>query len=111
MIKYYNKLIRDNIPQIIFSEGKYCITDTLSQEEYIYFLDQKLNEELNEYHESKSIEELADLLEVIYALVKARGWSIEQLESSRLNKAATHGGFERKILLKAVSTQPISQSE
>lgn len=66
-------------------------------------LDAKLNEELAEYQESKSLEELADLLEVMQAVVEARGWSWEQLEQVRQEKAAQRGRFEKKILLKEVT--------
>ena len=61
-----------------------------------------MNEELAEYQESKSLEELADLLEVIHAVVKARGWTLKELERVRKDKAAKRGGFEKKILLKEV---------
>ena len=98
----YHKLVRDFIPNIIEADGKACIYETLSDEDYISLLDQKLNEELAEYQESKSLEELADLLEVMQAVVKARGWTLEDLEHLRADKAAKRGGFERKILLKEV---------
>ena len=52
-----------------------------------------------EYQESKSMEELADLLEVIRAVAKARGSSIDEVEAIRRDKAAKRGGFEQKILL------------
>ena len=98
----YHKLVRDRIPEIIEADGKVCICETLSDEDYIYLLDQKLNEELAEYQESKSLEELADLLEVMQAVAKARGWTLAALERVRANKAAKRGGFEKKILLKEV---------
>ena len=98
----YHKLVRDRIPEIIEADGKVCICETLSDEDYIYLLDQNLNEELAEYQESKSLEELADLLEVMQAVAKARGWTLEELERVRANKAAKRGGFEKKILLKEV---------
>lgn len=98
----YHKLVRDRIPEIIETDGKTCIWETLSQEDYIRLLDEKLNEELSEYHESKSLEELADLLEVMQAVVRARGWTLEELEQVRADKAAKRGGFARKILLKEV---------
>ena len=101
-MKQYHKLVRDQIPEIIKADGKICICETLSDEDYISLLDQKLNEELAEYQESKSLEELADLLEVMQAVVKARGWTMEQLESLRAEKAAKRGGFEKKLLLKEV---------
>ena len=100
--KSYHKLVRDCIPRIIEAAGKTCVCETLSDKDYIALLDQKLNEELTEYQESKSLEELADLLEVMQAVVKARGWTLEELERMRADKAAKRGGFEKKILLKEV---------
>ena len=101
-MKQYHKLVRDRIPEIIEADGKTCICETLSDDDYITLLDQKLNEELLEYQESKSLEELADLLEVMQAVVKARGWTLEELEKVRAAKAAKRGGFGKKILLKEV---------
>lgn len=98
----YQKLVRDRIPEIIESDGKTCIWETLSDTDYLCQLEEKLNEELGEYQQSKSLEELADLLEVVQAVVKARGWTWEELEQVRAEKAAKRGGFEKKILLKAV---------
>ena len=100
--KIYHKLVRDRIPEIIEADGKTCVCETLSDEDYLYLLDQKLNEELAEYQESKSLEELADLLEVMQAVVKARGWTMEDLERMRTEKATKLGGFEKKVLLKEV---------
>lgn len=102
MIKKYNKLVRDHIPEIIQSAGKSCTTEVLSDEDYLRMIDAKLDEELAEYHESGSIEELADLLEVIYAAASARGSSPEELERVRVKKAQERGSFNRKILLKEV---------
>ena len=100
--KLYHKLVRDRIPEIIEADGKTCICETLSHEGYLRLLDEKLNEELAEYQESKSLEELADLLEVMQAVVKARGWTVEDLERVRAEKAVKRGGFEKKLLLKQV---------
>ena len=100
--KAYHKLVRDRIPEIIEANGKIYVCETLADEDYMHLLDQKLNEELAEYQESKSLEELADLLEVMQAVVKARGWTLEDLERVRADKAAKRGGFEKKILLKEV---------
>ena len=102
MIKY-DKLIRDKIPEIIEQSGKKCIVEVMDNDTYIEYLDQKLNEELAEYHQDKSIEELADLLEVMYAVVVARGYSVEELERKRLDKAEKRGAFEKRLLLKSVS--------
>lgn len=101
-IKAYHKLVRDRIPEIIEVDGKTCVTEILSDKQYLEMLDAKLTEELSEYQESHSLEELADLLEVLRAVVQARGWTWEQLELVRQEKAARRGGFEKKILLKEV---------
>ena len=100
--KVYQKLVRDRIPEIIEADGKTCVIETLSDSRYLEMLDAKLAEELAEYQESKSLEELADLLEVMRAVVQARGWTWGQLEQVRQEKAMQRGGFEKKILLKEV---------
>ena len=66
-------------------------------------VDAKLDEELAEYHKDQNIEELADLMEVIYAAAAARGYTIEQLEQVRAEKAEKRGGFQKKILLVEVT--------
>ncbi len=98
----YNKLVRDKIPEIIEKSGKKCEIAVLSDEKYIKALEQKLSEELLEYQQSGEIEELADLLEVIYATAQARGYSIERLHQVRDEKKNARGGFANKIHLKWV---------
>lgn len=99
----YNKLVRDRIPEIIEASGKTCSIEILPDDEYLKMIDAKLDEELAEYHADRNIEELADLLEVIHAAAKARGYTLEELERVRAEKAAKRGGFEKKILLKEVT--------
>jgi predicted house-cleaning noncanonical NTP pyrophosphatase (MazG superfamily) len=99
MIKTYNKLVRDFIPDIIEASGAKCETKMLTDEEYRKMLDLKLDEELAEYHKDQNIEELADLLELIYAATVARGYSIKELEETRKAKAETRGSFNKKIFL------------
>lgn len=110
-VKVYNKLVRDKIPEIIEKSGKTCTVETLTDEKYIVMLDAKLTEELAEYQESKSLEELADLLEVMGAVVKARGYSWDELTKVRKKKHEERGGFEKKILLKQVFENVSSQAE
>ena len=98
----YNKLVRDRIPEIIEASGKNCVAEILSDEDYLCMIDAKLDEELAEYHKDQNIEELADLIEVIYAAAKARGYTLEQLETVRAEKAAKRGIFQKKLLLKKV---------
>ena len=99
----YNKLVRDKIPQIIESSGKECTTEVLSQESYIQSLDQKLLEEMEEYQQSKSLEELADLLEVMNAVVQARGYTWEELVRAQEEKREKRGAFSQRIFLKDVT--------
>ena len=99
MTKTYNKLVRDLIPDIIEKSGNKCEIRILSDEEYIKMLDAKLDEELAEYHKDQNIEELADLLEVIYSAAIAHGYSIEELERIRENKVEKRGAFNKKIFL------------
>ena len=106
MTPKYNKLVRDRIPEIIEASGNTCVTEILSDEDYLKMLDAKLDEELAEYHADQNIEELADLMEVIRACAVARGYTIEELERVRSDKAAKRGGFEEKILLKEVWESP-----
>lgn len=105
--KVYNKLVRDLIPNIIEESGNECRTRILSDEEYLKMLDVKLDEELSEYHQDQNIEELADLLELIHAAAIARGYTLEELEAVRAEKAKKRGGFEKKIFLIDVSEAEI----
>ena len=94
-VVFYHKLVRDRIPEIIEASGKNCVCETLSDDQYLEMLDTKLNEELAEYQESKSMEELADLLEVIRAVALARGSSIEEIEDIRVAKAESAADSKR----------------
>ena len=94
----YNKLVRDKIPEIIEKNGAIAVTRTLTDEEYKVYLEKKLYEEVAEFHESKSIEELADILEVVYALGDTH-WGITDLLVEWNRKTVERGGFTRKILL------------
>ncbi|MBO4807546.1 MAG: nucleoside triphosphate pyrophosphohydrolase [Lachnospiraceae bacterium] len=98
----YNKLVRDKIPEIIEQDGKTCTVEILNDEDYLKMLDAKLDEELAEYHKDQNIEELADLLEVLYAVAKARGYTLEELEEARVKKSEKRGGFEEKLFLVSV---------
>ena len=102
MAKTYHKLVRDKIPEIIESDGKKCVTRVLSQEEYLKELRRKLDEEVQEYHESGDHEELADILEVVYTLAAATGCDEDALNTIRQEKAQKRGGFSKRILLETV---------
>lgn len=98
----YQKLVRDKIPEIITAAGKKPVTHILDEAAFLSELDRKLNEECAEYQESKSMEELADMLEVMYAIAEARGSSVAELEAIRKKKATERGGFRERIYLDGV---------
>ena len=91
------KLVRDRIPEIIEADGKKPIIRILSEDEYLQELDTKLNEEVAEYQADKSIEEMVDVLEVLFAICEARGYSIEQLMEVKQDKQDKRGGFKDRI--------------
>ena len=99
MLENYNKAIRDNIPAIITANGKKCEYITLEDNVFLQKLHQKLEEELREYKTSNELEELADILEVIYRIVELRGGTKELLEELRLKKRQIRGGFEKNLFL------------
>ena len=91
------KLVRDKIPEIIKNDGKTPIIEILSNEDYLKELDKKLNEEVEEYQTDKSIEEMADVLEVLFAICEGRGYTVEELLQVRDAKREKRGGFKDKI--------------
>jgi predicted house-cleaning noncanonical NTP pyrophosphatase (MazG superfamily) len=98
----YNKLIRDKIPEIIKQEGKTPITHIANNEEYKNKLYEKLYEEIDEFLEKPTNEELSDILEVIYAISDLHNVKREELESIRKNKAIERGSFKNRIILDEV---------
>ncbi|PKK91198.1 MAG: phosphoribosyl-ATP pyrophosphohydrolase [Candidatus Wallbacteria bacterium HGW-Wallbacteria-1] len=101
---FYNKLIRDRIPEIIQSRGKVSVTRVLDHCEVSQALDEKLLEEVSEYLESGSLEELADILEVMRGIVEVRGESWQNLEAIRADKSSSRGGFAGRIFLESVES-------
>ncbi|MBQ9790211.1 MAG: nucleoside triphosphate pyrophosphohydrolase [Clostridia bacterium] len=98
-MKTYNKLVRDNIPEIIRSNGEEPVTRILSDEEYLFELNTKLQEELKEYLESGEVEELADMEEVLRAILDAKNCSQSEFEKIRVNKVNKRGAFKKRIFL------------
>lgn len=108
----YQKLVRDNIPAIIEKNGATCVTRKLTDKEYEDALTNKLQEEVAELLEAYTAkersaldcaEEMADVMEVLYAMGKACAVSKREIEQVRSQKAAEKGTFSKKIFL--VSTE------
>jgi predicted house-cleaning noncanonical NTP pyrophosphatase (MazG superfamily) len=98
----YGKLVRDEIPAIIESNGDVPITRILRDDEYIDALYAKIHEETNELADAASEEklsELADVFEVLLATAVALGFTQDDLEKASLDKRAKRGGFAKKIWL------------
>lgn len=98
----YDKLIRDRIPEIIEKHGNKAIVEVLDKQNFPKYLKLKLAEELQEYLASDNVEELADLVEVVYALLDCAGVSRAEFEAIRKAKLEDRGGFKEKLLLKEV---------
>lgn len=105
-MKTYNKLIRDKIPDIIKGKGETCITHVATEEEYAKALVAKLIEEVKEYAEAEGektgvdvIDELADIMEVMVAIIDSKKIDCGELERVRLEKREKRGGFEKRLIL------------
>ena len=99
----YGKLVRDKIPEIIKrNEGRSARIRILNEDEYLKELNLKIQEELAEYIESGEVEELADLEEVLRAILDAKGVSYEEFEQIRNTKNAKRGSFKDRIYLEGL---------
>ena len=95
----YNKAIRDKIPEIIRESGSKCNIKTLSEKEFLEKMEKKLDEEVAEYHQSKSVEEIADIIEVLERVAALRGTSVKELMRIKEEKAQKRGKFEKNLFL------------
>lgn len=98
-MKIYNKLVRDKITDIIEEDGRIAKYRILDDNEYRQELNKKLQEEVKEYLEDNNVEELADIVEVIYGILNSMDISIKEFEKIRINKQEKRGAFEKKIYL------------
>ena len=98
-MEIFNKLVRDKIPEKIESNNETCEIKILNDEEYLIELNKKIQEEMKEYLESGEIEELADLEEVLKAILKVKNCSYEEFEAIRKNKVQKRGAFSKRIYL------------
>lgn len=102
MTREYDKLVRDDIPEIIEADGEQPVTHVVEGDEYDRRLDEKLVEEVSEYRDSRDVEELADILEVVHAIREQHGVSDAELQEIREAKAEDRGRFDDGIVLERV---------
>lgn len=95
----YNKLVRDRIPEIVKAKGGTPVFHIAGEQEYWQKLKQKLGEEVEEFMASESGEELADLWEVIDAIIAYKKFDRAELQAVREKKAVERGIFQDKIIL------------
>ena len=100
-MKIYNKLVRDKIPQIIENNNEICKIRVLNDQEYLVELNKKMVEEMNEYLQSGEIEELADLEEVLRAILDVKKCSYDKFETIRKTKVEKRGAFKNKLFLES----------
>lgn len=99
MKRSYNKLVRDNIPQLIEESGRSCTSRVLSEDDYYHALLDKIVEEIQEYRVSGNEEELADVYEVLDCLVELKGYEPMHLDYLQLIRREARGSFKDRILL------------
>ena len=99
-MKVYDKLIRDRIPEIIEASGNKCEIEVVSDEVALQYLYKKLNEEVTELLEDENLDEIADVMEVLFAIGAKYGYSEDNVLSRRSYKRDARGGFEDNLVLK-----------
>ncbi|MBI4085261.1 MAG: nucleoside triphosphate pyrophosphohydrolase [Candidatus Liptonbacteria bacterium] len=95
----YNKLVRDKIPKYIKNKSGKPVTHIAGDAEYWERLKEKLLEEATEFNKEESIEELADILEVIDAISDYKKFNKREIENAKSKKAEEKGKFEKRIIL------------
>lgn len=100
MLKY-DKLVRDLIPEIILASGKTAEIEIVDNKIAFEYLIKKLDEEVTEFKTDKNLEELADVLEVLFGLAHKMGYTEQDLLNKRQEKKEARGGFEKNIILKS----------
>ena len=95
----HNKLVRDNIPQFIRQDGREPVTHVADEKEFRQKLKDKFLEEAKEYIQSETIQEMADVFEVITAILEIQGWDIEQIVAVQKKIRAERGAFSKRIIL------------
>ena len=103
--RIYNKLVRDNIPDVIREKGETPVIRALEDEEFLRCLEEKLREEVEEFLEDQNLEELGDILEVLEAMTHVHGWTDGEIRHAKEEKAQRNGVYRERIFLEKVVEQ------
>jgi len=103
----FHKLVRDKIPEIIRLRGATPHVRFLNEKDFYASLLEKLHEEITEFEVNPSVEELADVCEVLHGLALSLGIPFGGIEQARLRKYEERGGFEQRILLEGIDEPPL----
>lgn len=98
-MKVYNKLVRDKITDIIESDGRIAKYRILDNNQYRKELNSKLQEEVKAYLDDNNVEELADIVEVVYGILNSMDVTIDEFEKIRIKKQEERGAFNKRIYL------------
>ena len=101
-MKEYDKLVRDKIPQIIEKSGCKCEIEIVDNEIVLEYLYKKLLEETNELIQDRNLEEVADVIEVVFTIANRCGYTLEDIFEELDKKTREKGSFEGNIILKRV---------
>lgn len=101
-VKYYDKLVRDKVPEIIREQGKEVVIEKADEEEYVEYLKKKLIEEVSEFINEDNLEELVDIREVLAYLEVFYIESGVDVHTFQVHKRREKGGFGEGFVLKEV---------
>lgn len=107
MIHITNKLVRDNIPDIIKSRNGTCDVEMLNDEDFAKALVQKLKEEVSEFEKDDNLEELADIYEVFTSILVTKGLTLSDVQMAASKKRKKNGGFSRRLFMKSYNDRGI----
>ena len=103
--RIYNKLVRDNIPDVIREKGNTPVVRALEDGEFLRCLGEKHREETEEFLEDQNLEELGDILEVLEAMAHVHGWTDGEIRHAKEEKAQRRGSFRERVFLEKVVEQ------
>jgi len=98
-MKEYNKLVRDQIIEIIKANGGTPEYHTADEAEFRQKAVEKLGEEMAEFILSGDPEELIEIQETLILVAQLMGLTPEELEAKRLKKVEERGAFTKRIIL------------